>query len=661
MINKHIQSTQTHSTLGLSLDGTASDDTSYGTLLESAVVSVLRQDQHHNAGGTKCWSTLFADKNLEEARRWLGDYLIMSNNTWKEDTLVLLDEIWRQETSKRPTTRIATLGNHFDAFRIGNTQVQLWKGDVTALDGEALAIVNAANDQGLGCFQPNHKCIDNVIHRQAGPRLRMACKKAMKQRGHLLAAGTEPVVTDAFALPSSKVIHITGPQVRRPGYATQEESNMLAVTYENILTTAASNPQIRHVAIPCISTGLFGFPSDKAAHIALNTIGHWLSRNPDAKLESVILNVFTENDYQVYQHALTQNINPLDSTMYNSPCYDGKYMMRKEQLNLAKTWIDQADAVLICAGAGMSVKPGEMVYTNAADFARHYPWFPKWGYKTSYHVMALGGDQSVPETAKWALWASHMNNIRWKFTPNQGYTDLLGLIDKKDYFVLTSNVDACFERSGFDPERIYTPQGEWTYLQCMKPCRKDSVFESRPYLDMILPQISEDGFIPAELVPKCPRCQSSMFGNVRGGGWYLHHDRLERQNVALQKWMEAHIHSNVVIIEVGVGFNTPTVTRFPMESYARELGRKAHFIRINPSDPEVPEGISALALPEGWESLAAIQNSSVVSDASALEHKVRHQLYESDLMIPSQVFQQQKRSLRHFDWRRFLRQLRADD
>lgn len=111
------------------------------------------------------------------------------------------------------------------------------------------------------------------------------------------------------------------------------------------------------------------------------------------------------------------------------------------KIQLANTWLEEADAVLICAGAGMSVKEKEMVYTNPKDFEQAYPWFPKWGYKTSEEVMGLEGDPTVPRTAKWALYAKHMDNMRWKFTPNEGYKTLLRLVQDKNFFVLTSNVD----------------------------------------------------------------------------------------------------------------------------------------------------------------------------------------------------------------------------
>uniref|UniRef100_A0A7R9WER9 Deacetylase sirtuin-type domain-containing protein n=1 Tax=Pseudictyota dubia TaxID=2749911 RepID=A0A7R9WER9_9STRA len=334
---------------------------------------------------------------------------------------------------------------------------------------------------------------------------------------------------------------------------------------------------------------------------------------------------------------------------------------REETIRLAKAWIDNADAVLICAGAGMSVKEGEMVYTNPEDFAKAYPWFTKWGYKTNYEVMGLEGDPRVPRTAKWALYAKHMDNMRWTFTPNDGYKSLLSMVKDKDYFVHTSNVDACFERSGFSKDRIYTPQGEWTYLQCTEPCHEDSVFESRPYLDIIIPQISSDGSIRQESVPKCPRCGGEMFGNVRAGNNFCHY-KYDSQNDKLRAWMEGLLQSpkkKVAIIEIGAGFNTPTVTRFPMESFAHELGNRGKFIRINPTEPEIPHELSqnAVAMDEGWQVLHEMTIATKPSSLAVNPNVMQYQ-QEKDIVLDSGMMNRYKNYFGHFDWRRFLHQLK---
>ena len=148
-----------------------------------------------------------------------------------------------------------------------------------------------------------------------------------------------------------------------------------------------------------------------------------------------------------------------------------------------------------------------------------------------------------------------------------------------------------------------------------------------------------------------------MFGNVRGGSWFLHHDRYEKQNKALIEWMEKHRHSNVVIIEIGAGYNTPTVTRFPMEAYAKETNSR--LIRINPSDPEVPEDLSALAFAEGWQVLDDISKSTGnIKKGVEMETEVLKSQHEMDLVVPKQVALHYRRHFGRFDWRSFLKQLR---
>lgn len=615
------------------------------SLIKAALLSCLRRENIQVDAGL--WN-----QSAEVLREVLGDLLISSGKKWKEDTLQLIDKVWQAEASEINTIDVDSLPSFTS---IKGTKLMLWKGDITRLQGNQLAIVNAANDQGLGCFIPNHKCIDNVIHRQAGPRLRLECEEMMKKRSGTLSAGSEPIVTKAYFLPSSHVIHVTGPQIRKDhGVPAMDEDN-LRRAYELSLE-AAKESGVRAIAFPCISTGLFGFPNDRAAELALSTVQGWLNDNENS-IDKVIFNVFTDKDKALYDHLIvSQNIGNINMDIELS-----ESSSRTSAINLAKQWILDADAVLVCAGAGMSVKEGEMVYTNPEDFAKAYPFFPKWGYRTGYETMGLAGDRSVPQTAKWAFWAKHMDNMRWGFTPNDGYKDLLNLVKGKDHFVLTSNVDGCFERSGFNTSQIYTPQGEWTYLQCMGPCRHDSVYEARPYLDQILPHVSNDGNIPADLVPKCPQCGENMFGNVRGGSWFLHH-KYQEQNKAIQKWMESHINkgSRVAIIEVGAGFNTPTVTRFVVESFARELGSFGSFIRVNPTEAELPRDLKAVAFEEGWQILGDLVASQGLAKNESGPHdhcvdqaevylNARQVMVESKLLIPDGVIAQYQHHLGNFD------------
>ena len=292
-------------------------------------------------------------------------------------------------------------------------------------------------------------------------------------------------------------------------------------------------------------------------------------------------------------------------------------MIRTNKLQVAKRWIDNADSVLIVAGAGMSVKKGEMVYVNTDDFAKHYPFFLKWGYRTGYEGMGLMFDPSVPDTAKWGYWAHHLRNSRYVFEPNDGYETLLNMLKDKDYFVMTSNTDGCFERSGFDKDRIYTAQGDFNYFQCFpNPCRPDAVFEAGPTLEKLHKNVDKDGNVPESMIPKCKYCGGKVFGNVRFGGGFCHYV-YEEQNDVFRKWLMEKMDSkagNVAILEIGAGFNTPIVTRIPAESFARDLGSRGHFIRINPSDPKVPSDINALSFSEGWQVLNEIQDTKLPDD-----------------------------------------------
>ena len=256
------------------------------TLLKTALLSVLRQE-YPSEMKDEILPDSYIDQPPEVQRSLLGDVLISSNTHWKEETLNMIDQIWEEEYFlERENGKIINIKDIPIASTTRNgTKISIYRGDITTLSGDAVAIVNAANDQGLGCFQPNHKCIDNVVHRRAGPRLRISCNELMKQRnGHALKSGTSPIVSDAYHLPATYIIHVTGPQVGR-GIVSDKHRSDLMKTYMNSLD-AAVNIGARSVVFPCISTGLFGFPSELAVDIALGSVQTWLEANPH-QLDSV--------------------------------------------------------------------------------------------------------------------------------------------------------------------------------------------------------------------------------------------------------------------------------------------------------------------------------------------------------------------------------------
>lgn len=182
-------------------------------------------------------------------------------------------------------------------------KISIWQGDITRLAADA--IVNAANSQMLGCFVPMHTCIDNCIHTYAGIQLRAEC--AAKMRALKAQYGQEyeqptavPMLTEGYNLPAKKVIHIVGPIVSAG--LTEELEKNLADCYTNTLNMCLEN-NLRTAAFCCISTGVFRFPNQRAAEIAVKTVTQWFEEHPDG-IDRVIFNVFKDEDRRYYEQEL---------------------------------------------------------------------------------------------------------------------------------------------------------------------------------------------------------------------------------------------------------------------------------------------------------------------------------------------------------------------
>ena len=172
----------------------------------------------------------------------------------------------------------------------------LWQGDITTL--RCGAIVNAANSQLLGCFSPCHGCIDNIIHTMAGMQLRLACNKIMQAQGHEEPTGGAQI-TPGFNLPAEFVLHTVGPIIE--DLVTEEDEALLASCYRSCLELASKN-SLSSVAFCCISTGVFRFPPERAAEIAIQTVKEYLRQ--DTSVQRVIFNVFRDSDLLIYRKIL---------------------------------------------------------------------------------------------------------------------------------------------------------------------------------------------------------------------------------------------------------------------------------------------------------------------------------------------------------------------
>lgn len=206
-----------------------------------------------------------------------------------DEFLEVQDAYLREETRQKGIT-------DFETLQPAGQGLFLWRGDITTLRCDA--VVNAANSQMLGCFCPNHGCIDNAIHTFAGVQLRLACAEQMKRQGHEEETG-KAKITPAFNLPCRYVLHTVGPVVR--GSLTKRDCELLASCYRSCLKLAERNG-LKSIAFCCISTGEFHFPNHKAAEIAIQTVKEY-KKQTHSKIE-VIFNVFKELDYNIYKELL---------------------------------------------------------------------------------------------------------------------------------------------------------------------------------------------------------------------------------------------------------------------------------------------------------------------------------------------------------------------
>lgn len=207
-----------------------------------------------------------------------------------EEYLASEDKFLQEKIAEKGVTDIADLSPV-------ESNIYLWQGDITTL--KCGAVVNAANSGMTGCYQPCHNCIDNCIHTFAGIRLRLECADIMRKQGREEQTG-QAKLTSAYNLPCDYVIHTVGPVVQ--GKLTDRNCEMLKSCYKSCLETAVQNG-IDSIAFCCISTGVFGFPKQEAAEIAVSTVRDFLKSHRI----KVIFNVFGNEDYGIYRKILSEN------------------------------------------------------------------------------------------------------------------------------------------------------------------------------------------------------------------------------------------------------------------------------------------------------------------------------------------------------------------
>ncbi|KAH7015766.1 hypothetical protein EDB80DRAFT_638100 [Ilyonectria destructans] len=498
-----------------------------------------------------------------------------------EHILQQLDAIFALRKSHQLLTKagsVTPLAISSDQNATPDVRISLWKGDITTL-ADVTAITNAANGQMLGCFQPTHRCIDNIIHTWAGPRLRAECFELMQARDSDLSPG-ESLVSRGYSLPSPFVIHTVGPQLVKGTSPTDEEVRQLSGCYESILDALevlpAGEDGRKSVALCCISTGLFAFPAQQAAEIAVETVFSWLQQHPKTTITDVIYNTFTDSDTEIYSNILGS----LPDGWIPYPNNQITPLIQADSLSQARQWLDSADAVLVCAGAGLSAAEG-LDYTSTALFKKHFPGFLKYGLRTLYSVFGFDGWPS--EQDRWGYFFTHLNMVK-TWPKSSTYQKLLSRLAKfgPDAHVRTSNADGLFVANGWPAEQLSTPQGSYSVFQCLKNCRPDAVVESWPVVSDALSSLdpTTQKLSDPEKIPWCRFCGSKMSICVRAGSWF----NSEPFREAEKRWVEWRKRvrregKRVVILELGVGMNTPGVLRWPNEDLVSEGNGKIRLVR----------------------------------------------------------------------------------
>lgn len=254
------------------------------------------------------------------------------------------------------------------------------------------------------------------------------------------------------------------------------------------------------------------------------------------------------------------------------------------QTERLKAELEAAEAVLIGAGAGLSTSAG---FTYSGErFEQHFSDFSqKYGFKDMYS----GGfyPYSTPEEY-WAYWSRYIFVNRYTDAPKPVYNTLLELVKDKNYFVLTTNVDHCFQKAGFDKSRLFYTQGDYGLLQCSGPCCRET-FENEDIV-RAMAERQRDMRVPSELIPLCPHCGRPMTMNLRAddrfvedAGWYAAAGRYE-------DFVRSNMKRRILFLELGVGCNTPSIIKYPFWGMTAQ-NPKAVYACINLGEAVCPDGI----------------------------------------------------------------------
>ena len=274
-------------------------------------------------------------------------------------------------------------------------------------------------------------------------------------------------------------------------------------------------------------------------------------------------------------------------------------------------FLKSSERILIGGGAGLSASSG-IDYTDSIAFSRLFPKWVEKGYRMQYEFI---GFEDWTEGERWAYWATHVNHVFYEFPPSDIYRKLYEIVKEKDFYVITSNADGLFIKSGFGPERVFQAQGNYDRLICMKPCGPET-WHAKPFIDKVIANIDPETFSVADqtAIPACPNCGGPMTVAFRRREDY------ENWVQNYENWFRNIFDKKLLVMEFGVGFNTPGVIRRPFE-YLVYSHDNVLFVRVNKSyknhentaHPQIPQQIKDKSI-------------SVTGDAAEFIEKLHRQL-----------------------------------
>ena len=274
----------------------------------------------------------------------------------------------------------------------------------------------------------------------------------------------------------------------------------------------------------------------------------------------------------------------------------------EDQIDRAAENIRNADCVIIGAGAGASTAAG--IQYGGKRFTDNFAEFiKKYGEHYMTDMYAAGFYPYPSEEAKWGYWSKHALMNRFDPPALPLYTELYDIVKDKEYFVLTTNVDHQFYKAGFDEKRIFATQGDYGKIQCQKACHPKTYDAEELFRKM--DEARKDCLIPSELVPKCPVCGGNMAMNLRCDNYFVEDEAWHQAADRYAGFLEQNKDKKVVLLELGVGFNTPIIIRFPFEKMVRENSSYS-LIRLNMDEAVVPESFGKRAIGIGGDMAKAI-------------------------------------------------------